>query len=147
MKKFQFTLQSVMDFKSQRLEIEKNEHAKALAKVNEQERKIQDLRDQFNDLTRRFEDKKNAGFAIVEANLFMMALDTTTKEIERQGVVLSQLQKIEEERREIVVATKIEASSLEKIKEKKYEEYLNIEKKSDELFIEEFVSRQKICSN
>lgn len=146
MKKFQFSLQSVMDYKNQKLEIEKNEHAKAIANLNIQENRIKSLKDQYVDLGNRFEAKKQSGLAVVEANLFIMAMDTTTKEIERQNVILKQLQKIEEERRNIVIEAKIETSSLEKLKEKKYEEYLNIEKKSDELFIEEFVSRQKVCS-
>lgn len=146
MKKFQFSLQSVMDFKTQRLEIEKNEHAKALAKVNEQERKIQDLRDQYVDITNRFDNKKMSGLAVAQANVFIMTMDTTLKEIDRQGVILEQFKKIEEERRQIVIAANIETSSLEKIREKKYEEYLDKEKKSEELFIEEFVSRQNVCS-
>ena len=50
---------------------------------------------------------------------------------------------MEEKKRTKVVETEIETSSLEKIKEKKYGEYLEVVKKSDEIFIEEFVSRQR----
>lgn len=143
MKKFQFSLQSVMDFKTQRLEIEKNEHAKALAKVNEQERRIEDLQQQYVQVTNNFDAQKMSGITVIEANIFIMTMETLIREIDRQKLVLKQFKEIEEQRRQIVVETKIETSSLEKIREKKYEEYLEMEKKSDELFIEEFVSRQK----
>lgn len=143
MKKFQFSLQSVMDFKTQRLEIEKNEHAKALAKVNEQEKRIEDLQQQYVQVTNNFDAQKMSGITVIEANIFIMTMETLIREIDRQKLVLKQFKEIEEQRRQIVVETKIETSSLEKIREKKYEEYLEMEKKSDELFIEEFVSRQK----
>lgn len=142
MKKFQFQLQSVMDFKNQRLEIEKNEHAKALLKLREQEKKIQDLQDSYVSVGDDFNNQKNTGITIMQANIFILTLETITREIERQKVMLKNYQRIEEQRREVVVAINIETSSLEKLKEKKYEEYLKLEKKSEELFIEEFVSRQ-----
>ena len=56
---------------------------------------------------------------------------------------LEKYKQVEEKKRTKVVETKIETSSLEKIKEKKYGEYLEVVKKSDEIFIEEFVSRQR----
>lgn len=132
-----------MDFKTQRLEIEKNEHAKALAKVNEQEKRIEDLQQQYVQVTNNFDAQKMSGITVIEANIFIMTMETLIREIDRQKLVLKQFKEIEEQRRQIVVETKIETSSLEKIREKKYEEYLEMEKKSDELFIEEFVSRQK----
>ncbi|MPN20524.1 hypothetical protein SDC9_167903 [bioreactor metagenome] len=62
-------------------------------------------------------------------------------EIQREKRHLEVLQKREEEKRAEVVEVKIETSTLEKLKEKKLEQYNKEVQKSEELFIEEFVSR------
>ena len=54
--------------------------------------------------------------------------------------LLEELRAQEEAKREQVVEAKKETSSIEKLKEKKLEAYHKEEAKSEELFIEEFVS-------
>ncbi len=62
-------------------------------------------------------------------------------EIQKEKRHLEALQKREEDKRAEVVEVKIETSTLEKLKEKKLEQYNKEMQKSEELFIEEFVSR------
>ena len=59
---------------------------------------------------------------------------------EVQSGQLEELRKKEEAKRQEVVDAKIDTSSIEKLKEKKLEAYHKEEAKSEELFIEEFIS-------
>ncbi len=120
-------------------------HAKALLDVRNKEAEITALQNKYRETSREFNEKQLNGITILEGNIFIATLNSLEREIERQTASLKELEKLEEYRRKQVVASKIETSSLEKLREKKYEEYLQIEKKSEELFIEEFVSRQNVC--
>ena len=51
---------------------------------------------------------------------------------------------MEEKKREAVVEAKKETSSIEKLKEKKLDAYQKAVAKSEELFIEEFVSTARV---
>ncbi len=61
MKKFSFQLESVMNFKNQRLENKKAEHANIIAMVNEQNVKIDSLLGKFKGVNLEFNQKKMTG--------------------------------------------------------------------------------------
>ena len=143
MKKFSFKLESVMNFKNQKLEWEKIEHANALMAVAKEEEKIRGLHIKYKQINGDFNEKKAKGITPLEGNFFLSLLRSVEEEIKKNTVSLEKYKQVEEKKRTKVVETKIETSSLEKIKEKKYGEYLEVVKKSDEIFIEEFVSRQR----
>ncbi len=145
MQKFQFKLESVMSYKNQVLETEKNEHAKALAEVRRKEEVISSLKFRYKEVNDEFNAKKKSGITILEGNIFIATLDGIDRELKKAHLLLEKYKLIEEEKRQIMLATKIETASLEKLKEKKYEEYLEGVKKSEELFIEEFVSQQRVA--
>ncbi len=141
MKKFTFQLESVMNFKNQRLESKKAEHAKVIAMVNEQNEKIELLLEKYKFINAEFNKKKMLGFSVIEATQYSGFLYKLEVEIEREKIQLEKLKKAEEEKRAEVVEVKIETSTLEKLKEKKLEIYNKEVQKSEELYIEEFVSR------
>ena len=68
------------------------------------------------------------------------ALRAAELEIQRETKRLEELEAEAEKRREAMVEAKKETSSIEKLKEKKLEAYHKEEAKSEELFIEEFIS-------
>lgn len=141
MKKFSFQLESVMNFKNQRLENKKAEHANIIAMVNEQNVKIDSLLGKFQGINLEFNQKKMAGISIIEAMEYSGFLYKLEVEIQNEKRHLEVLQRREEEKRAEVVEVKIETSTLEKLKEKKLEQYNKEVQKREELFIEEFVSR------
>ncbi|WP_304507338.1 flagellar export protein FliJ [Anaerotignum sp.] len=141
MKKFSFQLESVMNFKNQRLESKKAEHAKVIAMVNEQNQKIDFLLERYRGINSEFNEKKIEGISIIEAMEYSGFLYKLEVEIQQEKRQLEKLKKVEEEKRAEVVEVKIETSTLEKLKEKKLEIYHKEMQKSEELFIEEFVSR------
>ncbi|NCC15157.1 MAG: flagellar export protein FliJ [Clostridia bacterium] len=141
MKKFSFQLESVMNYKNQRLENKKAEHARIIAKVNEQNQKIDSLGEKFKGINLEYNEKKVAGISIIEAMEYSGFLYKLEVEIQQEKRLLNDLKKIEEEKRAEVVEVKIETSTLEKLKEKKLESYNKEVQKSEERYIEEFVSR------
>ena len=146
MKKFVFNLENVMEFKNQKLENKKMEHARAVILVNDQMSKIDALHNKYSDINSEFNNKKESGITIIEASEYSTFLYTLENEIKQEMSTLEKLKKNEDNKRKEVVEMKIETSTLEKLKEKKYEQYLKEAGKSEELFIEEFVSRQRITN-
>ncbi|MCI1931029.1 MAG: flagellar export protein FliJ [Clostridia bacterium] len=146
MKKFVFNLQKVMEYKNQKLENKKMEHAMAIVLLNKQMAKIDALRNRYDDINSQFNEKKISGIAIIEACQYSSFLHTLENEIKKEISNLNELKKNEDSKRKEVVEVKIETSTLEKLKEKKYAQYLKEAGKSEELFIEEFVSRQRITN-
>ncbi|WP_313526668.1 flagellar export protein FliJ [Anaerotignum sp.] len=141
MKKFSFQLESVMNFKNQRLDSKKAEHARIIAMVNEQNEKINILLEKFRGVNQEFNEKKMAGIAIIDAMEYSGFLYKLELEIQQAKRYLEELKHKEEQKRAEVVEVKIETSTLEKLKEKKLEIYNKEVQKSEELYIEEFVSR------
>ncbi len=141
MKKFSFQLESVMNFKNQRLDSKKAEHARIIAMVNEQNEKINILLEKFRGVNQEFNEKKMAGITIIDAMEYSGFLYKLELEIQQAKRYLEELKHKEEQKRAEVVEVKIETSTLEKLKEKKLEIYNKEVQKSEELYIEEFVSR------
>ena len=71
---------------------------------------------------------------------YVDALRAVEGEIQRETDRLEELRRQEERKRAEVVEAKKETSSIEKLKERKLEDYNKAVLKSDEQFIEEFVS-------
>lgn len=141
MKKFSFQLESVMNFKNQRLDSKKAEHAKIVAMVNDQNDKINNLLEKFKGVNHEFNAKKIAGIAIIDAMEYSGFLYKLEIEMQQAKRYLEELKHKEELKRAEVVEIKVETSTLEKLKEKKLEVYNKEVQKSEELYIEEFVSR------
>lgn len=146
MKKFNFTLGTVLNYKNQVLDSLKNEHAKILARIHAQEEVIHNLEQEYKKCNSDFNQKKMEGITIVESigfEAYLRKLEVSIKQEERKLALI----KVEEEnkRNEVVVA-KQDTSSLEKLKEKKLEVYHKEEQKAQEAFVEEFVSFSRIVA-
>lgn len=147
MKKFVFNLEKVMDFQNQKLENKKNEHAKAIAAINEQQEKINLLHKRYNLINADLNQKKSTGVLAVEILEYTSYLRVIENKIKNENTYLSELKVIENKKRNEVIEEKIESSTLEKLKEKQYAQYLKSVQKSEEVFIEEFVTRQRIVNH
>ena len=66
--------------------------------------------------------------------------------IQRETKKLEKLQEEAEKKREEMVEAKIDTSSLEKLKDKKLEQYRKDEQKSEELLVDEFISSTRAAS-
>ncbi|MGI6255412.1 MAG: flagellar export protein FliJ [Acutalibacter sp.] len=140
MKKFQFSLDMVLRYKQQVLESVQAEHAAALAEVRRQEQLLEDLENRYREFDQEYCQRKLEGITAGDALVYQGGLRALEREIRRETEVLRRLRLEEQKKRERVVAAKQETSSLEKLREKKLAQYRKDEQKSEEQFIEEFVS-------
>ena len=122
MKKFNFTLGTVLSYKNQVLDSLKNEHAKILARINEQEKVIHNLEEEYRKCNNDFNQKKMEGITIIESIGFEAYLRRLEVSIQQEERKLAFIKVEEENKRNEVVVAKQDTSSLEKLKEKKFKE-------------------------
>ena len=144
MKKFKFSLDTVLSYKQQVLEALQGEHALALAAVRAQEELLEDLWQGYRDYNAEYRQRAEEGLPLTEALMYQNGLRAAEQEIQRGTRRLEELQAEEEKKREAVVEAKKDTSSIEKLKEKKLDAYRRAEAKSEETFIEEFVSTMRV---
>ncbi len=142
MKKFNFSLETVLGYKEQVLDSKQNEHGKALAAIRAQEEVIERLEGELMECRSKFREKSSAGVSPVEAMSFEAYISFLRERIKMEEQQLFRLKAIEEQRRSEVVEAKVEASTIEKLKQKKRQEYDRLVQKNEELFIEDFVSNK-----
>ena len=144
MKKFKFSLDTVLSYKQQVLEALQGEHALALAAVRAQEELLEELWQGYRDYNAEYRQRAEEGLPLTEALMYQNGLRAAEQEIQRETRRLEELQAEEEKKREAVVEAKKDTSSIEKLKEKKLDAYRRAEAKSEETFIEEFVSTMRV---
>lgn len=140
MKKFKFALDTVLSYKQQVLDALEAEHAAAMAKVHEQERVLDAVWQEYRDCNAEYRAKKAEGLSITEAMIYESSLRSGELHIQRETNKLEKLQEEAEKKREEMVEAKIDTSSLEKLKDKKLEQYRKDEQKDQELLVDEFIS-------
>ncbi|HIV61485.1 MAG TPA: flagellar export protein FliJ [Candidatus Butyricicoccus avistercoris] len=146
MKKFRFSLETVLHYREQMLDAVKAEHASALLKVRTQEDVIENLVNQFNDINNEYRHKKMTGMTIADAMSFDIMLRAQERKIDYEKNILVKLKHDEEEKREKVRQAKTDKATIEKIKETKYNQYKKAIQKSEEQFIDEFVSTKRVMA-
>ena len=140
MKKFKFSLDSVLSYKQQVLESLQGEHAVILAQVREQEGVLERVWQDYRDCDAEYRQRKAEGITITDAMVYQNGLRVLERDIQRETDKLEELRRQEEAKRREVVDAKIDTSSIEKLKEKKLDLYNKEVAKSEEVLIDEFVS-------
>ena len=140
MKKFKFSLDTVLSYKQQVLDALQGEYAEAAGRVRAQELVLEGLWQEYRDCNEEYRRRAAEGLPITEALMYQSALRASELNIQVETQRLKELEAEAERRREAMVEAKKETSSIEKLREKKLEAYHKAEAKSEELFIEEFVS-------
>ena len=140
MKKFKFSLEMVLNYKQQVLEALQGEHAAALSRLREQEQLLERMWQEYREYNEEYCEKKAAGMTISEALSYQSGLRVLESQIQKETEQLERFRKDEERKRERVVDARKETASIEKLREKKLGAYQKAVAKSEELFIEEFVS-------
>lgn len=140
MKKFKFSLDSVLSYKEQVLESLQGEHAAILARVREQEAVLEAVWQDYRDCNEEYRQRKAEGLSIADAMFYQNGLRVLEAEIDRETRRLEELRRQEEAKRQEVVDAKIDTSSIEKLKEHKLEDYHKAVQKAEEALIDEFVS-------
>ena len=140
MKKFRFSLETVLDYKNQALDALRAEHGAILAQVRAQERVIADLEAEHREADEDFTQRKLEGINVLDALSFEQYLRSLERKLQEEYRKLSLLRRQEEQKRTQVVEARKETATIEKLKEHKLEDYRKAEQKDEEQRIEEFVS-------
>lgn len=144
MKKFQYRLETVLDYKTQVLDNLKTEHAAIMQNVNRKQEQIRGLKKELTGYESEFDQIKTEGAVIENYRLFDMCIGRMEKIIDNEKENLKVLKKQENEKKKEVIEAKVDTSRYEKLKNRKLREYQRMVAKADETFIEEFVSSAAI---
>ena len=147
MKKFKFSLETVLDYKDQVLNSLRNEHGILLAAIREQEEVLDEVWRRYREYNEEFCERKRSGMTAMDAIMYQGALRAQELEIQRETEKLEKLQLEEEKKRSEVVEAKKETASLEKLREHKLENYHKELQKIEEQRIEEFVVTQRVMTS
>ena len=143
MKKFRFGLDGVLDYRHQVLEGRQNEYAKALGRVREQQERVEDAKERYQQTNCRFRELAAEGIAIADAMGFENSLRALEREIAREMKILQEREEQAEKQRDLVLQAHMDASVLERLKEKQKDAYQKEAQKQDERFIDELVSASR----
>ena len=146
MKKFRFSLETVLDYKQEVLSALQTEHAAILARVHAQEDLLEELENYYRELDVEFTERKLEGITILDAMQYEQYLRATERQIEEAVEILERLRAEAEAKRLEVVEAKKDTSSIEKLREKKLDSYNKAVQKSEELIIEEFVTTARVMA-
>lgn len=144
MKKFRFSLDTVLAYKQQILDALRGEHAEILADLHAQENIVESLWRRYRDYNQEYQERARIGMILTDAILYQNGLRALEREIQRETEKLEALQEQEEVKRNEVVEARKETASIEKLREKKVDAYQKELAKSEELLIEEFVSTARV---
>ncbi|MFU0831612.1 MAG: Flagellar FliJ protein [Oscillospiraceae bacterium] len=142
MKKFVFSLENVLRFKKQTLDMLKNEMAQIQMKIHQIEQKITQLKQEYDSLNKAFILEMKTGvepFNIGVYKRYFAELDRRTKNFEAQK---SALQKAAAAKQAEIVKMNKDISGLEKLRDSQKKVYEAQDRKEQELMVEEFISHR-----
>lgn len=147
MKRFSFSLQKLLDYKEQMLETERivlaDMHA-ILAGLTAEREKMLGQREERRQLLQQLSAEGISAMEMETHKNYLTALDFTIQQKERQialqrQAIARQMEKLREAKQEV--------STIEKLKERKREEYDHLAQKEEERLIEEFVIASRAMAN
>ncbi|MBP2072907.1 MULTISPECIES: flagellar export protein FliJ [Thermoanaerobacterium] len=123
MKKFRYSLETVLNIKEQKQKMEKEKLALLISKYELQKNKLNEILIKINETLEKNEMNAVMGISIMNLKQFNLYLETLYEKYNEQNEILKALEnEIEKERRKLSDVSK-EKEALENLKEKKYEEY------------------------
>lgn len=143
MKKFQYSLETVMDYKTQLLDRVQREFSEVMARLRRQRQYLELLYERRRELETEFGKLKQRGGAIQRFQLFQEVLDRRSEEILIEEGRLRKLQEETDRKQTELVEAKVDVSKFEKLKEHKLSDYQRDIRKADERFIEEFIIHKR----
>ena len=146
MKKFQFQLDTVMDYKQQVLENRLVEHGAAAAAANAQQEVLDAVQSRRTEYEEEYRRKKAEGLNILELLQFQDCLQALEREERREADKLRQLRRVEEEKRSRVIESRQETATLEKLRDIKHKEYLKAVQKDEERFIDDLMAARRYAN-
>lgn len=140
MKKFQFSLETMLGYRRQVLESLQQEYAAAQGAVVDQERRVVALEGEYTEFNDDFCRRKEEGMTMIDAMGAEGCLRALEMEIKKNLAFLKKLEVVAEAKRQEMIVAKQDTSSAEKLREKKLEAYNKELQKNEEAMIDELVA-------
>lgn len=137
MKRFQFSLETVLDFKQRTLDSIQVEYATALSRLRQQEEVLERARQRYMDTNQDFRDRKLSGLTIAGMMSYEVGLQVLEREIHRELMRVEQLKREASEVHERLIASKVDTSSIELLRDKKLKHYNHELQKQEERLIDD----------
>lgn len=142
MAKFTFRLQSYLGVKEQLEEMKKNEYGIALRRLEEEKERKRLLDEELAENVFLFKKALTTTIAMIEIRRYNNRIELLKVWItEQEERVETAKRQAEQKRLELVEAMK-ERKALETVRERSYEEYLEEEKKAEQVVVDGIVSYQ-----
>ncbi len=143
-KKFEFSLSKMRDYKKQLLDSEKNKMLKLQAERNFAKEAIKSLQVDYDTIHTEMTDEITKGVTIMEVKVFQFRKDSVKLEQQQLQTQIYVLDGAIERQRRVVVGLSQEVSGIEKLEEKQRTEYERLLAKENELIISEFIASKFI---
>ena len=146
MAKFNFSLQKIMNFKQQRLDVSMSELQNLQVALTNCENEIIATNEEYDNVGRDLDEKSQLGITPSEVITYNAYLHSLIKKANQLQTKKMNIQSAIETKKVEVVEFKTDLKGLEKVKDKQYKEYQKGEQKKAEQTIEEFVVQQGIST-
>lgn len=144
MKKFQFSLDHVRDYRDRLLDEETGKLQRLRAEQTRIEQLIAQLEADFAQVSQAMRDAQAEGITALEQRGFSLQLESIRMQTHELTDLLKGVQDQVEQQTQIVVAASQEVSKLDKLKDRQYEDWQTSVRKAEEERIEELVSQNYI---
>ena len=144
MKKFQFSLDHVRDYRDRLLDEETGKLQRLRAEQTRIEQLIAQLEADFAQVSQAMRDAQAEGITALEQRGFSLQLESIRMQTHELTDLLKGVQDQVEQQTQIVVAANQEVSKLDKLKDRQYKDWQTSVRKAEEERIEELVSQNYI---
>lgn len=141
MKKFEFSLRQMRDYRERLLDEEKGTLQRRKAERDQIENDIARLEGDFAALSRKMQEKAEKGTTVIELRKLSAQMDNVRLQIQDLEKALVKAEQRVEKQMDVVVEANKEVTKLDKLEEKQREEYRHQVSKAEEDRIDEFVSQ------
>ena len=141
MKKFEFSLRHMRDYRDRLLDEEKGTLQRRKAERDQIENDIARLEGDFAALSRKMQEKAEKGTTVIELRKLSAQMDNVRLQIQDLEKALVKAEQRVEKQMDVVVEANKEVTKLDKLEEKQREEYRHQVSKAEEDRIDEFVSQ------
>ena len=141
MKKFEFSLRHMRDYRERLLDEEKGTLQRRKAERDQIENEIARLEGDFAALSRKMQEKAEKGTTVIELRKLSAQMDNVRLQIQDLEKALVKAEQRVEKQMDVVVEANKEVTKLDKLEEKQREEYRHQASKAEEDRIDEFVSQ------
>ena len=144
MKKFVFSLEKVLSFQRQKLDVKKQELSILHGSLHELEQEIRNLEARFAGLNAEMRQAAQTGMNACDMAAYKIYFRTLNEKIKKLMESKAELLRRIEDKKASIIQSNTEISGLEKLRDKQLDAYLKEGRKKQQLEIEEFVARQAV---